>query len=31
MQRWRRYEAHIDPLKPHLAQFYPDGFDAPSN
>lgn len=28
MQRWRRYEAHLDPLKRHLAPFYPDGFDA---
>lgn len=30
MQRWRRYEAHLDPLKRRLAALYPDGFDAPS-
>lgn len=25
MQRWRRYEAHLDPLKKHLNRFYPQG------
>ncbi len=25
MQRWRRYERHLDPLKKHLLRFYPDG------
>jgi hypothetical protein len=27
LQRWRRYEPHLAPLKRHLAPFYPDGFD----
>ncbi|PUB18788.1 tetratricopeptide repeat-containing sulfotransferase family protein [Yoonia sediminilitoris] len=27
VDRWRRYDAHLDPLKRHLARFYPDGFD----
>ncbi|MEJ6402552.1 tetratricopeptide repeat-containing sulfotransferase family protein [Yoonia sp. 2307UL14-13] len=26
IQRWRRYGDHLDPLKRHLARFYPDGF-----
>lgn len=26
VQRWRRYEAHLDPLKEELKSFYPDGF-----
>ena len=30
MQRWKRYERHLGPLKQSLAQFYPDGFDAPA-
>ncbi len=25
MQRWRRYEPHLEPLKKRLARFYPDG------
>ncbi len=25
MQRWRRYDAHLAPLKSELARFYPDG------
>lgn len=25
--RWRSYDAHLDPLKRHLARFYPNGFD----
>lgn len=29
LQRWRRYEAHVDLLKKRLAPLYPDGFDAP--
>ncbi|MGJ8612246.1 MAG: tetratricopeptide repeat-containing sulfotransferase family protein [Octadecabacter sp.] len=27
VQRWRRYEGHIAPLKTALAPLYPDGFD----
>lgn len=27
MQRWRRYEPLLDPLKQHLAPLYPKGFD----
>jgi tetratricopeptide (TPR) repeat protein len=27
LQRWRRYEAHVDPLKEALAPFYPRGFE----
>ena len=27
VKRWKRYEAHLDPLKSELAGFYPDGFD----
>lgn len=30
MQRWRRYEAHIEPLKRQLSPLYPDGFDQPA-
>ncbi|WP_341366549.1 sulfotransferase [Yoonia sp. BS5-3] len=30
MQRWRRYEQHLDPLKKRLQPLYPDGFDAPA-
>jgi tetratricopeptide (TPR) repeat protein len=26
VQRWKRYEAHLEPLKKELAGFYPDGF-----
>jgi tetratricopeptide (TPR) repeat protein len=25
MQRWRRYEPHLEPLKKHLGRFYPEG------
>ncbi len=28
MQRWRRYEPHLEPLKQHLGLFYPDGLSA---
>jgi tetratricopeptide (TPR) repeat protein len=28
MQRWRRYEPHLDPLKKRLARFYPDGLSS---
>ena len=27
MQRWRRYDAYLDPLKKHLRPLYPNGFD----
>lgn len=27
IQRWRRYDTHLDPLKKRLAPFYPNGFD----
>lgn len=30
MQRWRRYEKHLDPLKKRLLPLYPDGFEAPA-
>ncbi len=26
VKRWKRYEAHLDPLKAELKGFYPDGF-----
>ncbi len=28
MQRWRRYEPHLAPLKKRLARFYPDGLSS---
>ena len=28
VKRWKRYEAHMAPLKAELQQLYPDGFDA---
>lgn len=30
MQRWRRYETFLDPLKAQLVPLYPDGFDKPA-
>ncbi len=30
MQRWKRYETHLDPLKKQLLPLYPNGFDAPA-
>jgi tetratricopeptide (TPR) repeat protein len=31
MQRWRRYDTFLDPLKVCLAPLYPDGFDRPAS